>query len=1058
MDTLLENLNEEQTAAVRHKDGPLLIVAGAGTGKTTVITRRIAYLIERGLAKPDEILALTFTEKAAAEMEERVDRLLPFGYVDLWISTFHSFGERILETHGLAIGLPAGFRLLNEFEQWALVRRNLDKFALDYYRPLGNPAKFIQALIKHFSRAKDEDVDPAQYLKYAEELKENAASLLGGGKKKITNYKLQITNLTNKEGKIEKKLLAQEINRICEISNAYHVYQQLLLNNNALDFGDLINYCLKLFRGRPAILNEYRSRFKYILLDEFQDTNWAQYELIKLLAAPRNNLTVVGDDDQSIYAFRGASMSNILHFKKDFPGAGEVVLVKNYRSRQNILDLAYDFIQLNNPNRLEWQLGSNLPAGKAGELEVKSKKPEVRSKKLEVRSENENKGQALNKKLIAQNKGDGTIEMIVGTDKTHEYSLVAEKIAEKKIADPDATWNDFAVLARSNETAREAGAVLEAAGLPYLFLAARGLYAKAVIMDLVAYLKLLDDYHESPAVYRVLSIGVFGFTPAELINFNYIARKKTWSLFTVLKNSKDLIGAAARTKIETVLGLVARHTALARDRSVKEVAAAFLNDSGYLKQLANAEERVARENIAYLNRFMKRIDEFAAHSDDKSVRVFLNELEIEIESGEEGVIAPDPDAGPEAIRVMTAHAAKGLEFRYVFIAGLVDKRFPSIGHKEPIPLPDPLIKEVLPEGDIHIEEERRLFYVAVTRAREAVYFSWAPDYGGVRKKKPSRFLAESGLINDRDKATANTDNELTNYKLPITNYKNFQNSNCEIAKQGGNTTTLKLPGYFSYTQLAAFNNCPYQYRFAHILKVPSRSKHTFSFGQTMHLTMQKIFGLAAEKKALRQGDLFGGGASAQTGKNEKKPGLSWDEIKGIYDSSWIDDWYESAAQKKEYRRLGEKSLRLYYEKHKDAWPPARDLEKGINLKIGGCRIYGKIDRVDVLPEGLRIVDYKTGEPKKAEKVGPEDKEQLLIYQLAAEQALGEKIAALQFYYLNDSSELNFLGSDKELRAMEEKILNRITAIKKAAENDHFPPAPSLLCKYCDYRGICEYRK
>src|SRR3989338_8192781 len=350
MEINLKTLNDEQKKAVTHDGGPLLIVAGAGTGKTTAITQRIGWLVEQEKCKPDEILALTFTDKAASEMEERVDRILPYGYIDLWILTFHSFAEKILQQHGLEIGLPNDFKLLNQTNQWMLVRQNLDRFDLDFYRPLGNPTKFIHALIKLFSRAKDEVVSAADYLKYAESLKLNLDN-----KDFIKDFidKETLKTLSAKERKI---LLAQEIKKTDEIANAYHVYQQLLLENNALDFGDLINYCLELFKKRPAVLGKYRQKFKYILVDEFQDTNFAQYELVKLLAAPRNNITVVGDDDQAIYKFRGASVSNILEFKKDYPKATEIFLTTNYRSTQDILDLSYKFIQQNNPDRLEVKL------------------------------------------------------------------------------------------------------------------------------------------------------------------------------------------------------------------------------------------------------------------------------------------------------------------------------------------------------------------------------------------------------------------------------------------------------------------------------------------------------------------------------------------------------------------------------------------------------------------------------------------------------------------------------------------------------------------------------
>ncbi|MEK7653545.1 MAG: UvrD-helicase domain-containing protein, partial [Patescibacteria group bacterium] len=320
MSELLTNLNEAQKQAVLHDQGPLLIVAGAGTGKTAVITSRIANLIISGKAKADEILALTFTDKAAGEMEERVDRLLPYGYVDLWISTFHAFAERILKEHGLEIGIPNDFKLLNTTEQWLLIKKNLEKFKLDYYRPLGNPTKFIHALLRHFSRAKDENISPADYLKYVEDLKLNSDS--------AEFIKTAISEEEAKElSPAElKEFLAQEIIKQTEIAEAYHTYQQLLLDNNALDFGDLINYALKLFKEKKNLLLKYQKQFKYILVDEFQDTNFAQYELLKLLAEPKNNITVVGDDDQSIYKFRGASISNILKFKDEYPSAKEIFL------------------------------------------------------------------------------------------------------------------------------------------------------------------------------------------------------------------------------------------------------------------------------------------------------------------------------------------------------------------------------------------------------------------------------------------------------------------------------------------------------------------------------------------------------------------------------------------------------------------------------------------------------------------------------------------------------------------------------------------------------------
>src|SRR3989344_735866 len=325
---LLTGLNDAQKEAVTHGTGPLLIVAGAGTGKTTVLTRRYLHILKtRGLTT-ENVLALTFTEKAAGEMEDRVLSLLPNGTYDFWISTFHGFCQRVLEERGLDIGIPNRFRLVTETDGWLLLKRRLNELPLDHYRPLGNPVKFLAALLRHISRAKDENVSPEEYLAFAKD------AVLDGDAETVSG----------------------ERKRLQELADLYFAYRKILRDEGALDFGDLIQETLRLFRERPRVLAEYQKRFPYILVDEFQDTNWAQYELVKLLAGSARNLTVVGDDDQAIYKFRGASLANILQFRDDYPEAKAVYLTENYRSNQAILDLAYQFIKKNDPHRLETKL------------------------------------------------------------------------------------------------------------------------------------------------------------------------------------------------------------------------------------------------------------------------------------------------------------------------------------------------------------------------------------------------------------------------------------------------------------------------------------------------------------------------------------------------------------------------------------------------------------------------------------------------------------------------------------------------------------------------------
>jgi DNA helicase-2/ATP-dependent DNA helicase PcrA len=448
-----------------------------------------------------------------------------------------------------------------------------------------------------------------------------------------------------------------------------------------------------------------------------------------------------------------------------------------------------------------------------------------------------------------------------------------------------------------------------------------------------------------------------------------------------------------------------------------------------------------------LNKFIKRVLTFEAANDDKSVKNFLSEFRMELESGEQGSVTPDEEAGPETIKVMTVHGSKGLEFKYVFIVGMVDKRFPTIERKDKILIPNALIKEVLPEGDVHLEEERRLFYVAATRAKIGLYFSWSKNYGGARDKKPSRFLLETNLIGEEKQLPSTKQQSL------IAESKLLLPRPAGEGRGEGKATSDKIdytpPKHYSYTQLTAFASCPYQYRFAHILKIPRQGKGVFSFGRTMHSTLQKLFELVVEKKGFGQQDLF---AESKNGSEN----VSWEEVMRIYEESWLDDWYNDADEKEKYRAKGEAILKTFYTKHKDNWPSIKHLEKGFNIKLQSdtdtYTIRGVVDRVDAVDGKVRIVDYKTGTPK--DKLTFEDKAQLFIYQIAAEEIFGYKVDSLVFYYLDDNSEMEFLGKDKDLEKLKENIVKNIKEINKG----EFPAKPSILCKYCDFNDICEFRK
>ncbi len=988
-----DKVNPEQQAAIHHGQGPLLIVAGAGTGKTTVVTERIAHLIMNEQVPSDNILALTFTDKAAGEMQDRVERILPFGYVDLWVMTFHSFAQRLLKDHALDIGLSNDFKLLSQTDQWLLIREHLEEFDLDYYRPLGNPTKFITALVKHFSRLKDEDITPEEYLKHAKGLSKGKA----------------------KKSDEEKA----EADRVMELTKAYATYNQLLLDANALDFGDLIVYTLRLLRERPAILRKYQQQFQYVLVDEFQDTNWAQFELIKLISSLRNNLTVVGDDDQSIYKFRGASVSNILEFKKDFPEAEVIVLTKNYRTRQSILDLSYDFIQHNNPDRLEAKTEA------LGGLQIV-------------------------KKLTSQRDGQGEVGLIHVETQEAEARGVAEKIEDLRFKIKDVNWDSFCVLVRANDHAEIFINEFERRGWPYVFLAARGLFTKPLVIDLLAYLRLLDNYHESAALYRVLAMPIWRIDHGDVVELTYQAKKKTQSLYEATNDLPATVSETSRKGVSKLLGHIVAHSKLALEKPVGEVLLHFLNDSGYLQDITREETLQSQQQSAILRQLFKVIETFQQGERLATVKSFLKYIDHVTESGDAGALERDIEAGPETIKIMTVHAAKGLEFPYVFVGNVVEQRFPGQDRKDPIPVPDALIREILPQGDAHLQEERRLMYVAITRARDGVFFTLAEDYGGSRRKKPSPFMYELKLLTLPVKAE----------KKPPLPERLYTPTPIQ-AKEAAAYQVLEKQ--YSFTKLATYNDCPWKYRYAFVLQVPKRGSHVLSYGSSIHKTLQNFFALWKQRQ--------------QDGVKDESP-VSSEELITMYRQSFINEWYPSKKSRQEYYAKGEAALKDWYVKTMKNPPNVLRLEQVFNLKVdvfatagggappdGGPReavvVNGAIDRIDQIGVDVKtkqplvkIVDYKTGKVK--EKFEKDDKYQLLIYTLAVKDPniLDGEVKELEYYFVDANESRVMTPTDKDATA----ALDWVRGTVKKIQSGDFRATPNeMICKFCDYREICEFR-
>ncbi len=543
---LLADLTARQRKAVTHGEGPLLIVAGAGTGKTTAITRRIAWLIAEKRARPSEILALTFTDRAALEMTERVDRLVPYGHNDAQIATFHAFGDRLLREHALEVGLSDRSSVLSRSEQIILLREHLFELPLDRYRPLGNPGRFLSALVTLISRARDEDIGPAEYLAAAAELEARAAAAP------------------------QDAALAEDAASQRELANLYDAYERLMRAGDRFDFGDQVSLALRLLREHPAILAEQQSRFRYILVDEFQDTNHAQFEMVRLLAAPRGNVTVVGDDDQSIYRFRGAALGNILGFRAAYPKAASVVLVDNFRSRQPILDAAHRLIRNNDPERLEALEGLD--------------------KRLRARAS-----------FRRPTSGAGPIELLAFATGSEEADATADRIAAGMRSGRRA--GDHAILVRGNRDADPFLRSLNIGRIPWRFSGTAGLYRQPEVRVLISFLRAVSDPADSVSLYDLATSEIYGLAAADVTLALNRASRRRISLADALREAsvrpeESPFGRRALEVVQRLIAGIDQHRAMSTERSSGELLYHFVSSTGWLARLSHEARESGDERLA----------------------------------------------------------------------------------------------------------------------------------------------------------------------------------------------------------------------------------------------------------------------------------------------------------------------------------------------------------------------------------------------------------------------------------------------------------------------------
>ncbi len=960
-----KNLNPEQKRAIKHDQGPLLVIAGAGTGKTAVVTERVYHLIAERDVSPNEILSLTFTEKAAREMEERVDVALPYGYTNMWIMTFHSFCDQVLRQEALHIGLDPKFQLMGEADSVQFVRQRIFDFELDYFRPRGNPNKFISAMLTHFSRLADEDVNIKRYIDYANNLPKGTESQKYAAKQTV------------------------------ELAQAYKTYNELKISEGVLDFSDLIAKTLEIFRTRPNILLNYQKQFRYLLVDEFQDVNFAQYQLARILAGKKANIMATGDDDQSIYRFRGAAVSNILQFRKDYPHCKMVVLTKNYRSTQAILDSAYRLICFNNPDRLEVV-------------------------------------ENFNKKLVANMKNPGKPVRFIHAQKAEDEAEYVGKEVENLIGN-GFEYGDIAILVRANNHADIFIRTLSELGIPCQFLGPGKLFNEPEIVNLISYLRVLDDLENTISLYKVLSIEHLDISERDIAIILGFSKKQNISLFEACEKLEELkVSAETKTKIDKLVFMINTHLKAMKTDTAGQILYDFLDKTGYIKALLNPESR-QHKNAEHISRLFEKFRNYEVEHRDASIPSVVNWIDLASELGESPLTIGEDWTQENAVNIMTIHAAKGLEFPVVFLVNLVSERFPSRGRSELLAIPTDLITETLPTGDYHLQEERRLFYVGMTRAQDRLYLTASDYYGEARrKKKLSQFIFEalgSDVLSQE------------NMEKKSQHLIHYPNKHKPEIKQ--KVASAYKVNYLSFSQIETFKVCPLHYKLRYILNIPTPPNAALNFGLSVHAVLKDFY------NSIKAG---------------AKP--SQKLILNYLEEDWIKLGYLNKCHEERAYNGAKKLLVDYYKKsfRLNKLPFLSEyhftipLEKKINKKVDHLRIGGVMDRVDKLKDGIEILDYKTGE-KVPTQVEVDNDMQLTLYALAATKlkespfvGLKPEQIRLSLYYFEEQKKITTTRTQKQLAELESEIFH----IKSQIETSDFSCSGHYYCQNnCEYVVFCK---
>lgn len=1019
------NLNFEQKQAVMHSGSPLLVIAGPGSGKTRVIIERVMHLVRSGI-KSSEILCLTFSEKAAEEMKQRLEKLIDI--TEMEISTFHSFAKDVLDDNVLDSGVGMSSGVIKRSAQLVWGLKNIDDFKLEYLEVGNNAVELIESIIDGISTFKDELISPEELQEYID-----------------TKIKKEVSD--------EERDFLLKLSDLCKV---YFKYQAFQRSKAVIDFDDMVVQTIELFKRKPNVLSKYQKRFRHVLVDEFQDNNFAQLELVKLVAKD-GNVTVVGDDDQSIYRFQGAYLTNFKDFQTYFPRTSVMVLDRNYRSPQNIVSLANQLLE---------------------------GMPERQPKKL--KSEHE-VGDKIT--VVECSHESAEVEFVVKTIK----ELLGRPIKRRDKTDDPLSYRDFVILSRRKLEGKKFAKALKAHGLPATFIGESNIFAAPVIRDLMAYLRIANSPTTSGIEITRLMKN-HGITEQNIAMINHVAKKKAREddtdmdfVFETLNNANDL-GITQKDEAKELAAQIQKIIDLESKSTIGDIVyKIMMSTSDLYKRSIQSNTPESRRNQLLLKELYNISLEYESLNPQGTLDDFIRYLSL---MGQFDLEMKEGSELDDSIKVTTIHQSKGREFPAVFIVDVVTNKLPLRYQAKTFYVPNDLakgIKRQEDEKELYLQEERRLFYVAITRAQHFLFITYAKKYGqNVRETKPSKFLEElkiekNPLVNlvkfdgSTGEALLQEEERIEKIKQDLQekavrslnqmNLKSAVQRIIELAKvkhfeENGKTTGFdpsdilkidntdgnldaelvgrKTPLFnksdlrLSASKIKTYIDCPLRFKFANILEVPSPPRTYFDIGTSVHTVAEHLTELQ---------------------KNGTKPTekLALD----ILDKKWNSNAFQSDTEDRQAKEKAKEMVKTYLKWIEQNPNSPMGVEQRFTIEIGGIPFNGAVDRIEKTPDGeFEVVDFKTGAVYENSK-SIKDDPQMNIYALGTQKLHNKLPKKASLFYLKHDKMVQYEITEDQVEKVKETISEKVKSIL----NEEFEATPSYqVCRNCEYWDICDQKE